>query len=320
LAAALPALSLKAEEPIFSFRTLPLYVQTKIFLVAGSAKAANFAQEIIDQKKIWLRAGFTEEEIACYYVDPSPRELKGDERQFLNLAPELSGCYPASVALIRKHLQLIGKGQEKPPFLYLYVTSHGEPPLSYDLSKARSPRAEITLLEKKIKYPVLNQYLLRIDGLPDREGVTFSDLLNEYQEGKDPEDLFLTPLFLRNLLQTSFKDVPKFVVLQGCYTGGFADDPNPPFRDQTLTSLSPLTLLTASRFDRPSFGCQTGETSTYFGGIFNEVLNDMATDPLRMDWKGLFEQVKEKVKAREKAERQALPSEPVFFSNAPSSR
>jgi hypothetical protein len=294
---------------------MPLYTQTKIFLVAGSGKNANFAQEIVDQKKIWRKAGFSDEEIACYYVAPSSKELKGDEEQFLELASELSECYPASVALIRKHLQLIAKGNPKPPFLYLYMTSHGDRPLSYELTKSRGGLLEGKLLEERSRFPVLNQYLLRIDGLPDREDSTFSDILKDYQLGKDPEELFMTPFYLRNLLEKSYKDVPKFLVLQGCYTGGFVEEPSEPFRDQTLRSLSALTLLTATRFDRTSFGCRPGENSTYFGGIFNEVLNQRAEDPRRMDWKALAGEVKEKVTVREKTEKHAPPSDPVFFSN-----
>jgi hypothetical protein len=292
---AMETATLRAGDSIFYFRTMPLYAHTKIFLVAGSGKSANFAQEILDQKKIWRKAGFSDDEIACYYVAPSPKELKGDEAQFLELAPELTDCYPASVALLRKHLQLIARGQVKPPFLYLYITSHGDRPQS--------------------GLPVLNQYFLRIDGLPDRETSTFSDLLKDYQAGTDPEELFMTPSYLRNLLEKNFIDVPKFIILQGCYTGGFVEDPAEPFRDQTLKSLSSLTLLTASRFDRTSFGCKAGETSTYFGGIFNGVLAERAGDPRRMDWKGLSDEVKEKVKAREQAEKHSPPSEPVFFSN-----
>jgi hypothetical protein len=312
----LPSLSLNAAEPHFSYRTFPLYAQTKIFLVAGSGKNANFAQEIVDQKKIWKKAGFADNEIACYYVIPSLKEFKGDAAQFSELAPELSDCYPASVALIRKHIRLIGKAKDKPPFLYLYMTSHGDRPLSYDLSKAHSLASEGRLSELKSRFPVLNQYLLRIDGLQDREAATFSDILKDYQQGVDPEELFMTPSYLRNLLEGSFKDVPKFIVIQGCFSGGFVEEPSEAFRDQTLKSLPTLTILTASRFDRTSFGCQPGETRTYFGGIFNEALEGKAEDPRRMDWKALSDDVKVKVSAKEKIEKHLTPSEPVFFSNS----
>ena len=305
--------SLPAAEPLFSFRSAPLYAQTKIFLVAGSGQAANFAQEILEQKSIWQRAGFSSEEIACYYVSPTERDFRQDLVQFLEVAPQLSDCYPASVSLIRKHLKLIGKGKEKPPFLYLYFTSHGERPLAYQAAKTRSKKMERKILEEKSRYPVLNQYLLRIDGLPDG-AASFNDLLASYREGMDPEELFLTPSYLRNLLEASYKDVPKFLVLQGCYTGGFLEDPNQG-SEGGLKSLFPLTLITAARFDRASFGCEPGVESTDFGGIYNEVLSSRADDPRRINWKALYEKVRAKVREREYKEDRSPPSEPAFFSN-----
>ena len=308
--------TLFALESPFSFRTAPIYAQTKIFLVAGSGQTANFAQEVLEQKRIWMRAGFSEEEIACYYATPNVREFRRDQEQFVRIAPLLSQCYPASVSLIRRHMQLIGRGHERPPFLYLYVTSHGERPLSYRVAKTRTDRMERKLLEEKSRYPVLNQYLLRIDGLEDHPA-SFEDLLSAYRAGEDPEELFMTPIYLRNLLEMSFKDVPKFLVLQGCYSGGFVEDPSQAFGDQGLKNLSPITLLTAARHDRASFGCEPGVVSTYFGGIYNEVLEGRGDDPRRMDWKALFERVKEKVKEKEIEEERRPPSEPTFYSNFP---
>ena len=59
------------------------------------------------------------------------------------------------------------------------------------------------------------------------------------------------------------------MVFQGCFTGGFISDTNDPLKNPSdLAKLSHITLLTASRSDRASFGCDAGSTTTVYGKAF----------------------------------------------------
>src|SRR5690606_40868561 len=66
----------------------------RIFLVAGSRDIANFAQEVIDQKKYWLARGYTEAQIECFYAVPDPAH-QVDVEQFLALESDLRSCHLA---------------------------------------------------------------------------------------------------------------------------------------------------------------------------------------------------------------------------------
>ncbi len=306
------ALSDSSNGPFSTRRSLPSSTP-KIFLVAGSSQNANFAQEVIDQRKLWLARGYPENEIACYYVIPTRREFAEDREQFLSLIPDLASCYPASVKLLREHLILASLGPPK-DFLYLYVTSHGQRPISLRLQDVRSGDSDLRRLRKLAKYPVLDQYHLSVEGLPEGPAGE-RDILNAYRDGKDPRDLYFTPAYLRDLLDYHFAAVPKFIVLQGCFSGGFIGENHRPYVNQTLATVPRLTVLTASRFDRASFGCASGDETTYFGGEYNQVFANRLRHPPSMDWKELYEEVRERVSRLESAGEELDPSLPGFFSN-----
>lgn len=304
-----------AQNPLVShFKTSskPFSPKTKIFLVAGSSDYANFAQEIMDQRRLWKSIGFSEDEIACYYVIPKKGEYRRDHDQYLTLDLWLPDCYPANVKLIREHLGIIAK--TNPPFLYLYLTSHGKKPVTLDLAKANPNGKRYQFLKEMSQYPVVDQYRLLIDALPDGPA-SQREIFAAYKKGKNPRDLYFTPAYLREMLMTFPVTVPKFIVLQGCYSGGFINDYQVSNEERLLTSVPQITILAAARHDRTSFGCAAGPYTTYYGGMFNQVLSYYLDYPTKMDWELIHHEVKEKVRELEEEKPDFDPSLPVFFSN-----
>lgn len=81
-----------------------------------------------------------------------------------------------------------------------------------------------------------------------------------------------------------------------------------------MTSLPDLTLLTAARQDRESFGCGHDERHTYYGGACNRALAQQLASRARMDWRALHRQVSAYV-VQQEADLESAPSEPAFFSS-----
>jgi hypothetical protein len=133
-----------------------------------------------------------------------------------------------------------------------------------------------------------------------------------------------TPKYLARTLQKFPASVKKIVVLQACHSGGFllpAD--KAPAPDETLVTLENVTVLTASRADRTSFGCDTAEHTTYYGGSLQQVLDASPEQAIAgQDWHRVHEQVAEKVQQLEEGKR--IPggqrSLPQYFSNIPASQ
>jgi hypothetical protein len=284
----------------------------RIFLVAGSSLAANFAQEIIDQKRIWLEKGVPASEIACYYVVPTQEEFEDELAQYLALAPQLRDCFPASVKQMREDLKRIAK--IKPPYLYLYITSHGRQPISERLKTLKREDPNYYQFRYLARFGVLDQYGLDIEGLPDGSAGPY-ELLGAYRGGMDPEEVFLTPRYLFNFMQKEFPATPKYLVLQGCFSGGFLVDPRKEQWDALLPNLKNVTVLTAARHNRESFGCDPGADTTFYGQAFNETLRRIGTAPNRSDWKAFQAGLIEVVTALEKKMGVETPSDPAFFSN-----
>ncbi|MBI3544410.1 MAG: hypothetical protein HY075_14150 [Deltaproteobacteria bacterium] len=304
-------------ESVFRASAAPVSRRAKIFLVAGSSLAASFAREIIDQKALWLGAGFHEDEIECYYVVPLQEDFNGDPKLFRELAAAVAGCHPANAKLLRQHLR--ETAARKPPFLYLYVTSHGDKPSPQTLAEARKTDDDYWALTRESRYPVLDQYTMLVEGLPDGTA-TGAEIFGAYRGGMDPADLYLTPRYLREALAAGFEKVPKFVVLQGCFSGGFVEEEEDHYRADLLTRLPELTVLTAARHDRSSFGCEPGSRTTFYGGAYNEALaRFIRPDPRAIDWRKLHETVAAHVVALEKREKAKPPSLPQFFTSAPPS-
>ncbi|UXI67101.1 C13 family peptidase [Tahibacter amnicola] len=90
----------------------------------------------------------------------------------------------------------------------------------------------------------------------------------------------------------------KVVIVSACYSGGFVS----PLKNATTM------VITASRADRPSFGCGTGSDITYFGrAFFVEGLNQADT------FRGAFQIAQRLVADWEKADGEE-PSEPQMAS------
>jgi Peptidase C13 family len=296
----------------------PLPREAKVFLVAGGDDVGNFAAEVVEQRALWKRAGLRDEEIACYFAKPTHRALAEDGEQLEQLAPALRGCYPADPATLHAHLRQAARAA--PPFLYLFVTSHGLPPLlrwkaGVDDVKALPDHLELQKGE-------VGHFDRHAIGLEAGEGPGLgevAELLWAHRAGAPVQSLVFTPDTLAAALAELPAASDKIVVLQACFSGGFIgrpDDDGP----SPLTRLPRITVLTATSPAQPSFGCSPGAQRTYWGGAFNRVLADVLErapgPPPTLPWAELHERVRFVVETMEVIDG-AEPSQPSFFSNVP---
>jgi hypothetical protein len=306
-------------DDVFRFRGGPPPTTARYFLVAASSRNANIAQEVLDQRWHWLRAGARPEEIACYYVAPFQDELDGDREQFVALAKDLAGCYPASMRLVRQHLRAASpswtwssSSRGAGGFLYLYITGHGIEPTSVRLKKSRPGDDDHDDLLREVRLPALDQYQLIMESLPDGNAGS-REVRGALRAGMEPRDVLLTPAYLTELLGETAAAVPKFVVLQGCHSGAFVAGGAGAGAAGTLSSLGAITVLAAARHDRQSFGCQDGERTTYFGGLLAAVLEQHLGLPPALRWPDIHAQVARRVEALELERKEPERSLPVFF-------
>lgn len=290
---------------LFAVNDQPISPSAQVVLVAGSSEGASFAQEVVDQRQLWLDAGVPPEAIACYYVVPYEEELVEDRAQYEALAAQLASCHRASVHRLRHDLTAIAEQPEPPEHLYLFVTSHGERPATDDLAEMSITDAGYWRVRRYTRFEPLNKHRLMIEGLPDGTAGP-AQLLGAYRGGMDPDDVFLTPGGLARTLAAFPPETVKTVVLQGCYSGGFAVPGGP------TAQVPSLTLLAASQPDRPSFGCDTGRTTTYYGGALNRLLAQRARPPEHIDWEAVHGEVSSAVTALE-ADEQEEPSLPMLL-------
>jgi hypothetical protein len=305
----------------------------RIFLVAGARDNANFAQEVVDQKKHWLARGYAPNQIECFYAIPPPQQ-RDDSEQFLDLAEDLRECHLASPQIIFAALESVARNYRH-DFLYLYVSSHGTGPLlERDVSEQerRSPgyawfvaaHDEAKLDSSSSAHEWLSPYLIEVEGAGNPQGwdaVGFMDrfLHLRANSGLAARELLFTPRYLAEALQKFPASVRKFVVLQACHSGGFllpADEAPAP--EETLVTVRNITVLAAARADRTSFGCASAERTTYYGGAFQEALNSSeARSIAAFNWRQLHEKVAAKVEDLEAAQEISRDerSLPQFFSN-----
>ena len=277
--------------PFGPYSAAALSPRTKIFLVAGGVEVANFAAEVVAQRRLWLARGVAPDEIACYWAQPGVAELRADRRQYRALAAELRACYPASAALLRAHLRQ--QAARPLPYLYLYVTSHGDA----DILPVHVPKDSLLPGEREF----FDQTVIQL-GAGVGRGVLPGPLAQAMRSGADPHDLVLSPTFLRALLHLFPATMPKLVVLQACHSGGFLADARPERRSQAITDVPGLTAIASARFDRTSFGCESGADMTYFGEIYLRLLaRSPAADPHAVAWPALFAALAAEVAARERA-------------------
>ena len=263
--------------PFGPYSAAALSPRTKIFLVAGGVEVANFAAEVVAQRRLWLARGVAPDEIACYWAQPGVAELRA--------------CYPASAALLRAHLRQ--QAARPLPYLYLYVTSHGDA----DILPVHVPKDSLLPGEREF----FDQTVIQL-GAGVGRGVLPGPLAQAMRSGADPHDLVLSPTFLRALLHLFPATMPKLVVLQACHSGGFLADARPERRSQAITDVPGLTAIASARFDRTSFGCESGADMTYFGEIYLRLLaRSPAADPHAVAWPALFAALAAEVAARERA-------------------
>lgn len=290
----------------------------KIFLVAGGSDSANFAQEVIDQRRHWMNMGFSADEIACFYVRPTLTAMYQDWEQYRLLSDELSHCFAANTQVIRYALHLASILE--PDFIYFYSSSHGAPPMSLASEILDSKHSEKLYSEVLQRFPHLDQYWLVYDGSSIGDAFNRHEVDEMIAAGEEKkEDFYFSPEVLKGLLnKPGFSKTQKIIILQACFSGGFLESPEPKFQDQTLTSVSYLTLITAARFDRTSFGCDVGSQTTVFGGEFNHLISTHLHSqiPVQIDWSTLYSSLERNIRTREmELNLGDKPSLPQYFSN-----
>lgn len=298
------------------YASTPLPATAKVFLVAGGDDVANFAAEVVEQRALWVQAGLRDDEIACYYAKPSRRALAEDGEQLAALAPMLRGCYPADPATLHAHLRQAARAA--PPFLYLYVSGHGLPPLLRWKAGVDEPSQLPQRME--LRRGEVGRFDRHVIGLEAGEGPRLGDVkgvLGAYRAGTPVDALVLTPDTLAAALAELPPSTDVIVVLQACFSGGFIgrphdDGPSP------LTRLPRVTVLAATSAERASFGCDAGSARTYWGGAFDRVLAQLLHEaprlPPALPWAEVHARVRFVVETMEMIDG-AQPSEPTFFTN-----
>jgi len=280
--------------------------QRSIFLVAGGSDSANFAQEIIEQRRHFLKLGVPESEIVCFYVRPSAREFMGDRKQFLSLADDLKNCYPANPKLVFEVLEESGlAGTSR---LYYYSSSHGVPPMSYMMKKKMLSRPLAAQAEDWLnQMPFVDQYQAVYDADEKGRPVDFFSRFFRYEEGTRARDIMFTPRHFKEVLTRFWKpETQKVAVIQACYSGGFIKGVEEKYEKDTLSDVENIVVMTASKEDRGSFGCESGAETTYFGGEYNAEF--LATASLEaVEWDKLYERVRVRVEKKESDYRASLP-------------
>lgn len=288
--------------------------KAKIFLIAGGKDNANFAQEVVDQIALWKKAGFQEEDIACYYAIPFEKEFLNDYVQYESISRELSLCYPASPKLIWEHLEAAAQSTDR-DFLYVYVTSHGGQPLSEVAKKPEIGFPQKLQLGRILEaLPELDQFLISMDVLPDGKTGNFQSRLESLASGEGTKDHLFTPRYLKAALKEFPASLPKYINIQGCYSGGFLTSPNNALKEDTLKSLNTIEVMTAARHDRTIFGCDSGSERTVFGQYFNQGLDKYLSHPHSIPWQQFYQETVDAVFQVE-TRMKVKPSEPQFYMN-----
>lgn len=287
--------------------------KTKIFLVAAGADIANFLQEVVEQRAHFNELGYTDDEIACYYVKPTAADYASDEKQFAVLAPRATGFHLAAPHILYRHLR--AAAQNGPDFVYLYVSGHGRQPLIPGVTISEQPSPdEIYLIQRHSEFS--SQFRLDMMGGPSGH-MNLRMRVAALDDGIDPALLFLTPRYLKEALSAFPETTPKVVVLQGCYSGGFVKNDIKSLENEALSTMPNVVALAASNWDRQSFGCKVDAEYTYWGGLYVHTLKEYAASIPETPWALVAASVEEKVDDLEI--QLGLPDErasnPVYFSN-----
>lgn len=271
---------------------------TRVMLVAGGDDVANFAEEVVRQRRMWQRAGVDRDDIACYWAKPSAAALRADRRQYASLDADLASCGAASAEGVLDDIEAVAA--TAPDYFYLYVTAHGVASLGGDARTWVLPPDEREFLA---------QPALALDADRSvRVGDTHA-LLSAWRDGSRPRDrIALTPAALRAALSRFPAGTRKIVVLQGCFSGAFLGGP------ESLAGVPNTTVLTAAAANRPSFGCGSGTRETFWGGALGRELGDRVrrgVTPDRLPWHEVHLEVARRVRLLERTLGQR-PSKPQF--------
>lgn len=257
----------------------------KAVLIAGSSENANFVQELSWFQRLLAERGIRDEEIACFAAVPDLIQYHADREQFDALAPFIRTCRPARRDEILATIQ--SSINQKPSDFYVYITSHGA-----------EPAAE----ENRDRYR--SQCISQAPALA----------LDQSEEGcHATQDM--TPDALAAVMMNA-DSTKKHVILQGCYTGGFIsmtrDPENAP---SSLAALPNITIMTASRPDRASFGCNPGSVVTVYGYAIMRTIAGHQTKMENMPWHDIAKEVEKVVTEEEKRFQISSDkgSEPQFF-------
>jgi len=291
----------------------PIDPDTKFFLVAGGDDVANFAAEIVEQRDLWRSAGVEEHEIACYYAQPSPDGWRQDLEQYQGLADALLPCHRATPGRVLGDLLTVAK--RRPPWIYLYVTSHGVDSLLGMLTPpgpGRPHKLLGTLSPDEREW--LDHAAIALEAGPDPRLGEIPRAVRLLRKGAPPHTILLTTPTLTDVLETFEPRTLKVVVLQACYSGGFVSDGN-----HSLANLDNAVVFTATAADRPSFGCGPGQATTYFGGAFNRSLAralEPGLEPPNIGWQAVFARADFAVEVMESVEDES-PSQPSLTDTRP---
>lgn len=160
-------------------------------------------------------------------------------------------------------------------------------------------------LHRGIEPATAENLLRRISDLPARPADRCFVFLTSH--GEHDAGLWLSrsqralrPDELAQALSRGCGAVPTVVIVSSCYSGGFAAG---------AMAKPNRIILTASRRDRPSFGCQAERTYTFFDGCL------LAAMPKQANWKTVFAATRSCV-AREEHALGERPSDPQAYFGA----
>jgi hypothetical protein len=162
--------------------------------------------------------------------------------------------------------------------------------------------ASIAAIRDGVEPATAENLLRRIASLPARAGdrcFIFLTSHGEYNAGLwlARSQRALHPEELAQALSRGCTAVPTVVVVSSCYSGGFATG---------VMAKPNRVIITASRRDRPSFGCQVERTYSFFDGCFLGAL------PNATNWKAVF-QATGRCVAREEKTLDERPSDPQAY-------
>ena len=289
---------------------------SNVFLVAGGDDIANFAQEIVTQRQLWAAAGVKNEAIACYWAKPDADAWRADREQYDALQHHLTHCRRAEPATVRADLLRVAR--TNPPWVYLFVTSHGLPPLLAWHGHTKDQDEIVAEFEvSTAELDAINQPVIALQAGPGPRLSQPRRIITEHRAGAELGDLMLSPKTLAETLHAFPDETLKIVVLQACFSGGFIGDTGEHGTLSPLTAVPNIVILTATAHDRPSFGCGAGSLSTYYGGALNKSLARRLvqdTTPDTVAWETIWEDTAFVVDAMESIDGES-PSMPTFFSN-----